>query len=391
MKVKSGELLLLSEAADTQDEIRGLLDGSGFDVVDVATEEDCLARLQGSRPEILLVSLASFAINPESTFATLRQQSPRLPIVLLADASTVHLVVAGLKQGADDYLMLPLGDPAIMHYVLRDTIQRKRELKRRLNNEKALAKTNKMLLESLQQLEQDQQAGFRVQQGLMPDTPLMFDNLTFEHVIHPSLILSGDAIDYFELPDQRILFYIADVSGHGAAGAIVTVVLKGLFQQLVSEYEMLSITAADDILSWLNEELLKVHLEQHVTLFLGLISEDRKALDYSNAAHFPGTIFAGTDQGAEYLELGGLPLGIMATADYVEHTLPLPKSFTLVMFSDGVFEIMPHVDLQTKEKHLVSLVNCTGGELDCLAEKLGLSDVTDIPDDIAIFTVTKTG
>jgi sigma-B regulation protein RsbU (phosphoserine phosphatase) len=154
---------------------------------------------------------------------------------------------------------------------------------------------------------------------------------------------------------------------------------------------MLSITAEDDILSWLNEELLKVHLEQHVTLFLGLISEDRKALDYSNAAHFPGTIFAGTDQGAEYLELGGLPLGIMATADYVEHTLPLPKSFTLVMFSDGVFEIMPQVDLQTKEKHLVSLVNCTGGELDCLAEKLGLSDVTDIPDDIAIFTVTKTG
>jgi len=393
MKVRSGELLLLSHAADTQDEIGDLLEGSGFDVVNVTTEEDCLARLQYSRPEILLVSLAGPTIYPDSTLVTLRQQAPRLPIVLLADASTVHLVVSGLKLGADDYLMLPLGDPAIMHYVLHDTIQRKRELKRRLNNEKALAKSNKMLLESLQQLEQDQQAGFRVQRGLMPDTPLIFDSLTFEHVIHPSLILSGDAIDYFELPDQRILFYIADVSGHGAAGAIVTVVLKGLFQQLVSEYEMLSITAANDILNWLNQELLKVHLEQHVTLFLGLISEDRKTLDYSNAAHFPGTIFSGVEgtDGAEYLELGGLPLGIITTADYVEHTVALPNNFSLVMFSDGVFEIMPQAGLQAKEKHLVSLVNCTGGGLDCLAEKLGLSDVTDIPDDIAIFTVTKTG
>jgi len=146
-------------------------------------------------------------------------------------------------------------------------------------------------------------------------------------------------------------------------------------------------------LNWLNQELLKVHLEQHVTLFLGLISEDRKTLDYSNAAHFPGTIFSGVEgtDGAEYLELGGLPLGIIATADYVEHTMALPNNFSLVMFSDGVFEIMPQAGLQAKEKHLVSLVNCTGGGLDCLAEKLGLSDVTDIPDDIAIFTVTKTG
>ena len=40
MKVRSGELLLLSQAADTQDEIRDLLEGSGFDVVNVTTEED---------------------------------------------------------------------------------------------------------------------------------------------------------------------------------------------------------------------------------------------------------------------------------------------------------------------------------------------------------------
>ncbi len=390
MKVKSGELLLLSQAAGTEDNISALLDDTGFEVIHAVTEEDCLSHLQGSRPEILVVSLASSAVNCESTLANLRKQSPRLPIVLLANASTVHRVVPCLKQGADGFLTLPLGDPAIMSYVLRDTIKRKRELKRRLNNEKALAKTNKILLESLQVLEQDQQAGFRVQRGLMPETPLVFDDLTFAHLIHPSLILSGDSIDYFELPDQRLLFYIADVSGHGAAGAIVTVILKGLFQQLVSEYEMLEITTANEILNWLNQELLRDRLEQHVTLFLGLISEDRKMLSYSNAAHFPGTIFSDTE-GAEYLELGGLPLGIMTSPDYVEHKQALPKAFTLAMFSDGVFEIMPQDSLQAKEKQLVSLVNSTGGELDCLAEKLGLSDVADIPDDIAIFTVTKTG
>jgi phosphoserine phosphatase RsbU/P len=401
MSVKSGELLLLSQVAsqaasqvaDTRDpvyeDVIALLKASGFDVVLAADEGTCLARLRVQRPEVMLVSLADAAIGTD-TLATLRKAAPRIPLLLLADAASVSKVVPCLEQGADDYLLLPLGDPCILNYVVRDNIKRKRELKRRKLNEKMLARTNKALLDSLQVLEQDQQAGFRVQQGMMPETPLVFDDLTFAHLIVPSLILSGDAIDYFELPDQRLLFYIADVSGHGAAGAIVTVVLKGLFQQLLSEYENLGITAATEILEWLNHELLAVRLEQHVTLFLGLVSENRKTLEYSNAAHFPGTIIY-SERGAQYLELGGLPLGIVPKPGYVGCQCALPETFTLVMFSDGVFEIMPQDGLQAKEKHLISLVNCTKGEIDCLAENLGLNSVVDIPDDIAIFTVTKTG
>jgi sigma-B regulation protein RsbU (phosphoserine phosphatase) len=399
MSVKSGELLLLRQVADTHDSVHedhedhegvvALLKANGFDVILAADEEACLARLRVQRPEVMLVCLTDSAITAD-TLANLRKAAPRVPLLLLADAASVSKVVPCLEQGADDYLMLPFGDPAILNYVVRDNIKRKRELKRRKLNEKMLARTNKTLLESLQVLEQDQQAGFRVQQGMMPDTPLVFDNLTFAHLIVPSLILSGDAIDYFELPDQRLLFYIADVSGHGAAGAIVTVVLKGLFQQLLSEYENLGITAANEILEWLNHELLAVRLEQHVTLFLGLVSEDRKTLEYGNAAHFPGTIIH-SEEGTEYLELGGLPLGIAPRPGYVCCQRTLPDNFTLVMFSDGVFEIMPQEGLQAKEKHLVSLVNYTRGEVDSIAEKLGLNSVADIPDDIAIFTVTKTG
>ncbi|MFT7384679.1 MAG: sigma-B regulation protein RsbU (phosphoserine phosphatase) [Urechidicola sp.] len=295
-----------------------------------------------------------------------------------------------LSQGADDYLMLPLSDPALLTYVLRQTIARKREIKRREQNERVLAKTNKTLLQSLQVLEQDQQAGFRVQRGMMPDTPLVIDELVFEHMIMPSLILSGDTIDSFELPDQRLLFYIADVSGHGTAAAIVTVVLKGLFQQLLTDFEKLDITRADQILEWLNRELLVVSLEQHVTLFLGLISEDRGSLEYSNAAHFPGTMIF-SEMGTQYLTLGGLPLGLVPSPGYERRELTLPKIFTIVMFSDGVFEILPQAGLQAKEKHLISLVNYTQGKVESLAEKLGLIDLVDIPDDIALFTVTKAG
>ena len=390
MGVEKGEVLLFGSDAATQSEIVVLLQEDGYKICYADTEEECTVRIKAGRLELLLVVLSDPVTSFDTTLAKLRRLSLRLPIVLLADKDSAPHLVGALNQGADDYLMLPLSDPALLLYVVHQTIARKHEIKRRKQNERVLAKTNKALLESLQVLEQDQQAGVRVQRGMMPDTPLVIDDLIFEHRIVPSLILSGDTIDYFELPDQRLLFYIADVSGHGTAAAIVTVVLKGLFQQLLTDFEKLNIFCADQILEWLNRELLVVRLEQHVTLFLGLISEDRRNLEYSNAAHFPGTMVF-SDTGTQYLTLSGLPLGLVPSPGYERREIELPKSFTIVMFSDGVFEILPQTGLQAKEKHLISLVNYTQGKVESVAQKLGLENLLDIPDDIALFTVTKAG
>jgi sigma-B regulation protein RsbU (phosphoserine phosphatase) len=390
MGVRRGELLLLGSDAAIQNEVLARLRDGGYEIYHASTEEDCIVRINTGQPDVLLVLLSDPLVNLDSTVPTLRGASPGLPIVLLADALSAPNLVRVLNQGADDYLMLPLTDPALMTHVLRQNIAHKRDIKRHEQNERVLAKTNTTLLESLHVLERDQQAGFRVQAGMMPDTPFVIDDLTFEHLIVPSLILSGDTVDCFELPDQRLLFYIADVSGHGAAAAIVTVLLKRLFQQLLTDFETLDIRHADQILEWLNGELLGVGLEQHATLFLGLISEDRRHLEYSNAAHFPGTMIF-SDSGTQYLTLGGLPLGLVPSPGYARRAVELPNSFTIVMFSDGVFEIMPQADLEEKEKHLISLVNYTQGKVDSVSEKLGLKELADIPDDIALFTVTKAG
>jgi len=84
-------------------------------------------------------------------------------------------------------------------------------------------------------------------------------------------------------------------------------------------------------------------------------------------------------------------LGLVPSPGYERRTVELPNSFTIVMFSDGVFEIMPQAGLEEKEKHLISLVNYTQGKVDSVSEKLGLKELADIPDDIALFTVTKAG
>jgi sigma-B regulation protein RsbU (phosphoserine phosphatase) len=166
--------------------------------------------------------------------------------------------------------------------------------------------------------------------------------------------------------------------------------LKSLSRRLQSDYESLDLKSPGSILTWLNRELLQCDLEQHVTMFLGILDCDESTLEYSNAAQFPAAILSGDDR-AEFLEIGGLPLGLYQTPEYDSRSVSLPIQFTIVMFSDGVFEIMPQQTLKAKEEHLLSVVKCGKRDVDALAEQLGIESTRDVPDDIAVFTVAGIG
>ncbi len=52
---------------------------------------------------------------------------------------------------------------------------------------------------------------------------------------------------------------------------------------------------------------------------------------------------------------------------------------------------MPQQTLKAKEEHLLTLVECDKGDIDTLADHLGLGEVKEVPDDIAVFTVARAG
>lgn len=390
MSVGRREVLVLCEVASTAEEVRSSLSGSGFEVIPADTGDDFLSRITKASPDVILLPVSQSTPNPEEFLLKIRERAPDLPVVLLADPDSVDSVVPLLEAGADDFLIWPGSPEKLLFHILSRNVSQRQERKKRRRSERELKKLNRTLVESLKLLEQDQQAGFRVQQGMMPETPFLTDGLKLEHLIVPSLILSGDFIDYFELPDGRLLFYIADVSGHGAPGAIVTVLLKSLSSRLYNEFDELGLVDAGEILGWFNRELLACNLEQHATMFMGLVDASGERLQYANAAQFPASILSG-DGDTRYLEMGGLPLGIYPTGNWQCREVALPKTFTMVMFSDGVFEILPEATLKAKEQHLLSLVQSGNGDLDLIADHLGLGEVKDIVDDIAVFTVARAG
>ena len=174
------------------------------------------------------------------------------------------------------------------------------------------------------------------------------------------------------------------MSGHGASSAFVTVLLRSLSRRLEQQFSELNLACTGDILLWMNDELLRCDLEHHVTMFLGVIDMSTHEMEYSNAAHFPAAILSREDE-AEFLEIGGRPLGLFKNVDYESRAVKLPNSFTINMFSDGVFEIMPQETLKGKEEYLLSLVKYGTRSVQALADHLGM--VQAQKDDIAVFTV----
>lgn len=390
MSLERGELIVVDETADTDEAVTTFLKDSGYEVLVIPTESGCLSRIRERKPDLILLCLTSDSIDSLSLLREVRKIDIDLPVIVLAREKNIDQVMPLLNEGANNYLMLPVAEMGLVDHVVRQTIGEQQKVEHHKRKEHILQEHNKDLVEQLRLLERDQQAGFNVQKSMMPETPFAVGNITFTHKIIPSLILSGDFIDYFELPDRRLLFFIADVSGHGASSAFVTVLLKSLFRRLKLELVDLNLHSTNDILLWINDELLQSELEQHVTMFLGMVDKYKKQLEYSNAAQFPGAILS-TPESTRFLEIGGLPLGLYHSAEYGSRQVELPESFTMVMFSDGVFEIMPQETLKAKEEYLLSLVQCGNRSIESLEDHLGLDAVQEVPDDIAVFTVAKTG
>ncbi|MBQ75617.1 MAG: hypothetical protein CMQ20_11445 [Gammaproteobacteria bacterium] len=390
MKIVDGGLLVVEQSPGTESELQRLLHDISFATTNVTTERDCLSKIRTSKPDLILLSLDELLIDVHSLIREILKIDADLPIILVSVNGDEEKLVSLLEAGATDFLRFVGGQSALLKYVIEKNIQRHTIQEDHFAAEEKLEDLNYKLGENLKILERDQQAGFRVQRGMMPAAPMTFSKVTFDHRIFPSLILSGDFIDYFKLLDGRTVFYIADVSGHGASSAFVTVLLKSLSRRLQNDYESLGLKTPGSILVWLNRELLQCDLEQHVTMFLGILDCDESTLEYSNAAQFPAAILSGDDR-AEFLEIGGLPLGLYQTPEYDSRSVSLPIQFTIVMFSDGVFEIMPQQTLKAKEEHLLSVVKCGKRNVDALAEQLGIESTRDVPDDIAVFTVAGFG
>lgn len=381
-------LLVIDDEAMVRESMVAYLEDSGYQVVAVDSGQAGLEVLEQQDIDLILCDLRMPNLDGLEVLKQVKQRNQQTPFIVVSGAGVMDDVVQALRLGASDYLVKPIIDMVVLEHSVQRNLDLVDLASQNKNYRDHLESVNRELRTSLDELRSDQQAGRKVQMKMLPD-PIQDETLHFSHIIKPSLMLSGDFLDYFPLDDKHYGFYIADVSGHGASSAFVTVLLKNLTYRLKRNLKRGS---SDDlfhpvkVLERINQELLDTECGKHLTIVYCVLNIDTLQLNYSIGAHFPMPILF-SDGKAQYLEGKGMPVGLFRDAQYNSYQLQLPEKFNLTMFSDGILELLTQPSLALKEEYLLNLIERDAGNHESIKQKLSLESDEDVPDDVALMTV----
>lgn len=388
----TGSILVVDDEPIVRESLAVYLSDSGFDVHTAKSGDEGLALFRNLKPDLVICDLRMPLFDGLDVLKAINAEAAETPVIVVSGQGSMDDVVNALRLGAVDYLFKPLIEMEVLEHSIRRALERGHLLKQNKVYAEQLELANEELEKSLELLEQDQEAGRRVQQRMLPPTPYTHGQTQFSHRIIPSLYLSGDFVDYFKLGNNRTAFYLADVSGHGASSAFVTVFLKTLTNRIQRHYEKRTtsnLLSPGRILASINQELISMALGKHLAMFCGVIDEETNTLTYCLGAHYPPPILVNGDNVMQ-LEGRGLPVGIFADAAFDDIQVQLEKEFTLVAMSDGVLEVlMPGSTNDQKEAKLIELVQNGVRDVDALASVLNVDGEVEVPDDIAFLVINR--
>ncbi|GAB1261848.1 response regulator [Aurantivibrio plasticivorans] len=398
MGADSRKLLIIDDDALVRESMVAYLEDSGYIIAEATSGQEGLERFDSFKPDLVLSDLMMPNIDGLAVLESIHTTSPDTPVIVISGVGVMNDVVSALRQGAADYLTKPIVDMEMLVHSIDRALERSELIKQNRRYREELEEKNKELSRNLRIFERDQKAGREVQKRLLPPNPVTRSGYTFSYHIHPSLYLSGDFIDYAYFLDRYFGFYLTDVAGHGASSAFVTIWLKYLVRNLMRDKSVFKQSNEDFVfndgpnllLQGINRELIATRLNNHLTSFHGNIDSKTHKLHYAVGGHLPMPIML-ADDGARYLEGKGKPIGIFSNVDWKVYEENLPEKFALVLFSDGVLEILPGETLQDKEALLLETVSKLKGAItiDVVCDALGMPDIDVAPDDIAIMLITR--
>ena len=384
-------ILVIDDDEIVRDSIATYLQGSGFRVLEAGNGQQGLQIFRDSAPDLILCDLRMPVMDGLTMLTQVRQEASDIPFIVVSGAGVMTDVVEALHLGASDFMVKPIVDLEVLEYAINRALEKAQLLMENKRYRASLEEAINSLKSSLTLLQEDQKAGRQVQMNMLPKTPLEYRGFKVDHNIIPSLYLSGDFVDYFALNDHSFAFYLADVSGHGASSAFVTVLLKHMSINLLQDYHSNGGKARvkpSHVLNHINRSLLKTGLGKHVTVFGGVVNTRDQTLTYSFGGHFPLPVIVQGDS-VRFLEGKGLPVGLFEDAVYEDAIIDLPQQFSLTILSDGILEVLPQKNLQEKENYLLSVIQKGPTTIKALTEKLGLNAIEEAPDDIAMLILAR--
>jgi serine phosphatase RsbU (regulator of sigma subunit) len=184
-----------------------------------------------------------------------------------------------------------------------------------------------------ERLERELQVASEIQQRFQPASAPQLPGYELQGISFPCYEIGGDYYDFIHRSNGNLVVALGDVSGKGTAAALL---MSSLHAAVHAQFETHASLA--QTITAINRYLVEsIPANRFVTLFYAELNPKTGELTFLNAGHNPPLIVH-ADGKMEQLAAGGLPLGIMAEADFREGRTTLRAGDVLVIYSDGVSE-----------------------------------------------------
>jgi len=195
-----------------------------------------------------------------------------------------------------------------------------------------------MLLEEYaekKKLERDLDLARDIQQNLLPKSCPAAPGFDIAGWNKPADQTGGDLFDFQTLPDGRIIFTVADATGHGIGPALVMSECRALFRAAIGFS-----TDLPNVFRNVNNQLAAdMAAGRFVTCFYGWLDADAKRIEYISAGQGPLIHVHAESQNVDQHHATAAPLAIFPNADYeMAHPIQMDPGDLFVVATDGFFE-----------------------------------------------------
>lgn len=278
--------------------------------------------LLGTKIDLILLDMMMPAMDGIEACRLLQADSRfrDIPVIMVTAIGDSRKLAEALDAGAIDFVTKPINKTELLARIrsalrLKSELDWHKERDRRLREELNLAR--------------------QVQEAVLP-VATSENGVRVQAYFRASEELAGDLYAWHRRGEHRWALAVIDAMGHGISSSLVS-----MFVASVLKEAMQSLWTPERVFREVNRRLMGLRPENELVqyyctgIYVTLDLENGK-LEYANAGHPPGFLYADGQSVPERLNSTSAPLGMFETLEVVSRSLTLSPGDRLFLYTDGI-------------------------------------------------------
>src|SRR6266481_1025435 len=379
------EILVVDDDAMSRRVLAQLLLTAGYNCRVSRDGSEALQIIHTKPPALLLLDFDMPGLNGAEVLKCLHSDEDatvaQVPAIMLTAHGSEQSEVSCLQAGADDFVTKPVNAAVLRARI--ETQLRLRSMRRQLERQ------NNELEEWRRNLERDLAAAQLTQQSLIPQKPPIIAGWEVAACYRPVIQVGGDIYGWLHMKDGRILFWIADGTGHGAAAALLTTLAKLLFHHGSVEHD-----GPATVMEAVNNDFRSIFgARSFMTAMCVAVDPATGRATVVGAGH-PPVLIAHHRGGTESIASVAPPLGLIEHPEFTETIVDLDLGDAFLLYTDGLFGAARGERLRLTPERLEKMLDHSAPNAEALLRGILNQAVPEngkdaLPDDLAALAVRR--